>query len=285
MRLKLNTLTTLTLFMGLAYFGCGKNLATILFHPSVEDRVADSLSGRLQAPATITVTNPASFKFAMFGDIQIRAENKTTLTPFKTEVTAKNIDFFVVLGDLTEDGTVDEFTKVKTALDSVGIPYYATIGNHDLFQSGSNGGWTTWQSVFGPATYSVTIANAVRFLFLDSASGDIGQSQFTWLETQLKNTVPFNIVGTHYPIYDGMNPLIWRLASAEERYKLTDLLMRYNVSSYVAGHIHGFKQTQVGTVNHLITGSMYPYELDYGERSYALFTYDHGNLTWQQVTF
>jgi len=229
------------------------------------------------------VANQNFFQFAMFGDVQIQSENKNTLTQFKTDVTSRNIDFFVVLGDLTEDGTTDEFTKIKADLDSVGIPYYATIGNHDLFQQGSSGGWGTWQSTFGPATYSVTVAQAVRFIFLDSASGDIGPSQFSWLETQLKTSTPFTIVGTHYPIYDGFTPLIWRLASTEERYKLTDLLMKYQVTAYVAGHIHGYKENKIGSVNHLITGSMFPYTLDYGNPSYALFTYDHGNLSWQQI--
>ena len=31
------------------------------------------------------------------------------------------------------------------ALDSVGLPYYVTVGNHDLFQSPSNGGWQGWK--------------------------------------------------------------------------------------------------------------------------------------------
>jgi predicted NBD/HSP70 family sugar kinase len=75
----------------------------------------------------------------------------STLELFKNEVTHRNIDFFVVLGDLTEDGSNQELGQIKSDLNQVGIPYYATIGNHDLFQSAPAGGWESWKTIFGAA--------------------------------------------------------------------------------------------------------------------------------------
>ncbi|MEO5970492.1 MAG: metallophosphoesterase, partial [Bdellovibrionia bacterium] len=205
------------------------------------------------------------------------------LPRFKEDIAANNIKFFVVLGDLTEDGTSEEYRVVKSALEGVGIPYYATIGNHDLFQDSSAGGWGTWKSTFGPATYSVVVSNAVRFIFLDTASGDIGANQFLWLKAQLLTKVPFTFVGSHYPIYDGITPIMWRLASLEERYKLTSVLDEGGVYAYISGHIHGYRENQVASFKHFIAGSMFPYELDYGPHGYLLFTYDHGQMTWKHV--
>ncbi len=166
----------------------------------------------------------------------------------------------------------------------MGVPYYATIGNHDLFQSGSSGGWDTWKSTFGPATYSVTIASKVRILFIDTSSGEIGATQFQWLEAQLaNNTVPYVFVASHYPIYDGMTPVMWRLSSVGERYKLMSILNKYSVYGFLGGHIHGYRQTQVGPTLHFTIGSMYPYSLDFGSAGFVMFSYATSGMSWQWV--
>ena len=264
---------------------CGKNFSQILFHPSVEQRVFESLQGGLAVPAAIAPTDPNRFSFAVFGDIQIQSENRHTLARFKQDVATNGISFFVVLGDITENGSVDEFTKAKADLDSVGIPYYTTIGNHDLFQSPDAGGWGTWKTTFGAATYSVTIANAIRFILLDTSSGEVGDTQMRWFEAALQapTSARYTIVGSHYGVHDGITPTIWRLESLEERYKVTSLLNRYGVYAYTGGHVHGFRSGQLGSTLHFSVGSMFPYELDYGTRGYLLFTYDSGNLTWRRV--
>ena len=264
---------------------CAKNISQILFHVNVDQRSAESLSNALPAPVVTTPTDPLNFSFAVFADVQVHQEGVTLLPRFKADVAANNIGFFVVLGDLTEDGTTEEFKVVKTALDAVGIPYYATIGNHDLFQDSTKGGWQAWKDTFGAATYSVLVSNVVRFIFLDTASGDIGPSQFEWLRTQLLTRVPFTFVGSHYPIYDGITPIMWRLASLEERYKLTSLLDESGIFAYIAGHIHGYRENQVAKFKHFIAGSMFPYELDYGVHGYLLFTYNHGQMTWKHMTW
>ena len=148
-------------------FGCGKNPMEMFFHPNVDTRFSDSL--KLATPTAVAV-NSTQFNFAVFSDVHKLEGNSTLLSRFGADVAPKNIGFFVVVGDLTENATTTEYNEVKTELQAVGIPYYATIGNHDLFQAPSAGGWGGWKSTFGPGTYSVTIAGVVRFIFLDSAS-------------------------------------------------------------------------------------------------------------------
>lgn len=266
-----------------AVASCGKDLSQIVAAPSVATRVADSLSGSVSVPTAMTPVSSTDFKFAVFGDVQVRAENVTRLAAFKTAALARGVEFFVVLGDLTEDATNAELTQIKAGLDGVGLPYYTTIGNHDLFQGGSAGGWPKWKTTFGAATYSVTIAGAVRLIFLDTASGDVGARQFQWLDGLLATSVPYTFVGSHYPIYDGFTPLMWRLSSVEERYKLTSLLSQRSVYALIAGHVHGYRQTTVGGVQHFTVGSMYPYELDFGSAGFVMFHYLNGAMSSEWV--
>lgn len=266
-------------------WACGKDLSQVFFHPSVDERVQQSFSDAVTKPAAITPADPNNFAFALMGDIQMRDDGRNYLTRFAQDVAPKGISFFVVLGDLTEDGTASQMALAKSTLDSVGIPYYTTIGNHDLLQDPKNGGWSTWKSTFGAATYSLTIANAVKLIMIDTASGEVGPRQFRWLESQLAESGPIKVVGSHYPIYDGMTPTMFRLSSVEERYKLTSMLDGGGVYSFVSGHVHGYRQSEVARVSHFIVGSMYPYELDYGTHGYLLFRYNNGVMSWERVSF
>mgnify|MGYP001609902444 FL=1 len=118
---------------------CGKNLSQILFAPSVEKRAGDSINGGLTAPTAMVPASATQFSFAVFGDVQVRTENKTLLTRFKQDIVPNAIEFVVVLGDLSEDGKTSQQELSKANLAGLGIPYYATIGNHDLFQESSSG--------------------------------------------------------------------------------------------------------------------------------------------------
>ena len=268
------------LLAALVFLSCQWDLGQAVCHPSVEQRVRESLD--MPAPSAVTVS-PDSFSFAMFGDPQIHDNLVHRLDRFREDVAARNISFFCVLGDLTHDATDEEVRVIRQAMDSVGVRWYATVGNHDLYQSD---GWTKYRQNFGPATYSVTIADRVKLIFIDTASGVIGPTQFDWLEDQLADAEGmFSLVGTHFPCYDGIAPVMWRMASTAERHKLQYLLREYGAWAYVSGHIHGWRHTEVEGVNHFICGTMAPGGLDYGEPGYLLITFAHDSLAWQKVDF
>ena len=262
----------------LAFCACEWDLWAIATRPSVEVRVQESLSGNPPAPGPVEV-DPDSFRFAVFGDPQIGHDYRSSLNLFKEEVGDRGIDFFCVLGDLTNDATPDECDSIKFQLDQVGIAYYATIGNHDLFQADA---WERFKDEYGPSCYEVVIADRIRLIFLDTADGTLGPTQFEWLETKLADNRYERLVLTHFPVYDGEKPLMWRLASPAERTKVQSLLQRHGAFAWCAGHIHGLRHTQVGTVRHLTCGAMAP-ELDYGDPGYLLFTFAGDSLSWEFV--
>jgi hypothetical protein len=262
----------------LSLCACDWDLWGIATRPPVEARVKECLSDTVAAPETVAV-NPDSFSFAVFGDPQIGHDYRSRLDRFRQEVTERGIDFFCVLGDLTNDATPDEVDSIKLQLERVGVPYYATIGNHDLYQGD---GWERFKENYGPSCYSVVIADRIKLIFLDTADGTIGPTQFDWLEGELKDSGFIKIVLTHYPVFEGEKPIMWRLASDAERVKIQSLLGRYGAFAWCAGHIHGWRHMQVDSVNHFTCGAM-AQQLDYGNPGYLLFTFAHDSLSWEFV--
>jgi DNA repair exonuclease SbcCD nuclease subunit len=43
----------------------------------------------------------------------------------------KNVDFCVVVGDMTEDGNQAQNNAVRDLLKGLKMPLYVTVGNHD----------------------------------------------------------------------------------------------------------------------------------------------------------
>lgn len=261
--------------------GCEWDIGQALFHPAADARVQESFE--LPTPAAVAVA-PDSFRFAMFGDIHIRHDTVSMLGRFRQDVGPKGIDFFCVVGDLAHDGMTDEYARAESVLDAVGIPYYVTAGNHDLYQAD---GWQSFKTTFGPATYAVVIADRLKLIFLDTADGTVGAQQFDWLEQELGDSTHTKLVGTHFPMYDGAGPIMRRIASTAERQKLESRLRDGGAYGYVAGHIHGWRHALVEGVNHFTVGSMPPTaaELDYGRRGYLLFTFAHDSLSWERIDF
>jgi predicted phosphodiesterase len=263
----------------LAFCACEWDLWGIVARPTVEDRVRDNLSGMPPAPGPVAV-NPDSFRFAVFGDPQIEHDYQTSLVRFRQEVADRGIDFFCVLGDLTNDATPDEVDSIKLQLGRVGVPYYATIGNHDMFQAD---GWERFKENYGPSCYVVVIADRLKLIFLDTADGTLGPTQFGWFESELADSAYIKVVCTHFPVYDGEKPLMQRLASDAERAKVQSRLERYGAHYWCAGHIHGLRDTQVDSVHHLTCGAMAPGTLDYGSSGYLLFTFARESLSYEFV--
>jgi predicted phosphodiesterase len=262
--------------------GCDWDVGQFLFHPSVEQRVEESFD--LAQPQPVEV-DPDSFTFAVFGDPHYVLGPHPTLERFRGDVVEKGIDFFLVLGDIAHDGTEAQMRRARAGLDSIGRPYYVTNGNHDLYQADA---WLSFKTEFGPSCYSVVIADKLKLIFIDTAEGRLGECQFQWLEQELATAGDrIKFVGTHFPVYDGDTPGVYRMASGPERARLQHLLQKYGVFAIASGHIHGWRDTEVEGVRHFITGTMQASEdgLDFGNLGYMLVTFAHDSLSWQRVDY
>jgi len=256
--------------------GCDWSLREVLSHPTVEQRVRESLA---MPPVEPPPVNPDSFRFAMFGDPQVRKDGIHRLGRFREHVVERGIDFVCVLGDLTHDATEEQIQWMRSALDSLGVPVYAAPGNHDLYQTGA---WDRFKEVFGPGCQWFR-AGRVRIILFDTAGGIIGPTQFRWLEEQLSLSADeIKVLGTHFPLFDGGMPDLYRLASEAERYRLASLLRDTGAWGLVSGHMHYFRAFESNGVRFITCGSMAP-KLDGGEPGYLLLNYAAGELSWQFV--
>lgn len=259
---------------------CRWEASEFFCRPDVDERVAGSL--RLAAPAA-PVVNPDSFSFAVFGDPQVNAGLMHRLGEFADSARVQGLSFFCVLGDLTDDCTEPERATVVAALRAVGVPCYVTIGNHDLYR---RDGWDWFVTTWGPSVYALDVAGRVKLVFLDTADGRLGAAQLDWLAAELaERSCRWVVVLSHVPIVDGPVPIMWRLASAEERYRLLALLLGGGVRAYCAGHIHGWRVERVGGLEHFTVGTMPPRlaDFDYGGPGYVVFSVVGESLFWRRV--
>ncbi len=105
--------------------------------------------------------------------------------------------FVLGIGDLTETGTVPELERFKTELRHLDVPYYATLGNHELHVSPP-----PFHDHFGRGSSSY-LFRGVRFTLMDSAEQTIAERAYDWLDEWLAlGRSHVHIVATHIPPFD-----------------------------------------------------------------------------------
>ena len=105
-----------------------------------------------------------------------------------------DVNAIILLGNVTQSGSVDELRQVKQMLDQVRLPTYFIPGTNDL-QSSINqglGGYGFISSIFGvrpnSQMYQEVDLAGLRLLLLDNADPTIGMTpeQWNWLATTLE---------------------------------------------------------------------------------------------------
>lgn len=149
-------------------------------------------------------------------------------------------EFVLTVGDniYTGSDAIDfdlAFAVPYKALLEAGVPFYATLGNHDK----TNQRFYKPFNMNGANYYAFTKRN-VRFLALDSNYMD--QRQTAWLETQLRNASPadWKIVFLHHPLYSSAR---YHGSARDLRQVLEPLFVKYGVRVVLAGHDHVYERT------------------------------------------
>jgi hypothetical protein len=132
------------------------------------------------------ITAPLSFKFAIIADPHKDMNNlKKALEAAKRE----GVKFVVGIGDLSDVGTIDELRSSKEQFDMVGLPYYITPGDHDLWDARDKDkdADQNFKEIFG-APYQSFAYDSIRFLLVYNSDNYEGLSelQLDWIETELK---------------------------------------------------------------------------------------------------
>lgn len=142
---------------------------------------------------------------------------------------------------------IDKFERPYAPLIKLGLPFFATLGNHD---NPSNRFYKPFN--MGGDRYYTFVRKDVRFVVLDTNLMD--PPQLAWFEGTLKAaTEKWVIVSFHHPLYSDAGR---HGSNVELRVMLEPLLVRYGVGVVFAGHEHVYERTnpQYG-ITYFIEGS------------------------------
>ena len=170
--------------------------------------------------------DPNVFSFAIVGDLHV-GDDAIRLTQIATQAAAEGDAFIILLGDTADEGKSTSYVAVQNALNGQGYltKFLSVIGNHDVF----NEGWDNYKSAMGRSHYTVSYGNS-QFIALDTADGTLGETQYDWLEGELKKSKPTHtFILSHYlPVIPGQRTYL-KLANEEEAMRVMRLSQNYSV--------------------------------------------------------
>ena len=207
----------------------------------------------MRTPPPVFSAKPADgpVRVLAFGDFgNGSGEQKMVAQTIGTYHQGQRFDFAITLGDnfysIGMESPSDPRWKTwfEDLYGPLGIPFYASLGNHDWGHPDSpaaeilySGLTPTWRM---PAAYYTFTAGPVQFFALDTQSVALAQKQREWLDHELtKSQARWKIVYGHHPIYSDGN--------YEDRPDLIASLLPIladRVDAYICGHDHNLQALQ-----------------------------------------
>jgi predicted phosphodiesterase len=235
---------------------------------------------RLQAPAgevTLALTAPDAdaltpFRFALMSDVQEAIDRVTDV--FERVNQVPRLRFLLGAGDLTEQGTREELERFQRELLTLQVPYFTTLGNHELGTSPP-----LYHDYFGRGNFQFRF-HGVYFTLLDSASASLDPHVYDWLDGWLgaaQNDV--NVVAMHIPPIDPIGVRNGSWASRNEAAKLLGRLAEGRVDLTLYGHVHSYYSFDNAGIPAFISGGggAIPERFDRIGRHFLVFDIDATN--------
>jgi 3',5'-cyclic AMP phosphodiesterase CpdA len=182
---------------------------------------------------------PNSVRFAVIGDMGTGEKPQYELAGKMVEYRKKfPFEFVITVGDNIYDG--DAPSDYASAFDlpyklllDAGVPFYATLGNHDqpnlrFYKSFNMDGQQYYTFKKGP----------IRFFALDT--NYMNPRQLAWLEKELQNSgSEWKVCYFHHSLYSSA---AFHGSSTELRRVLEPLFVKYGVQVVFAGHDHVYER-------------------------------------------
>lgn len=188
------------------------------------------------------------------------------------------IDLILLTGDILNYPSKRAVQFVIDELNSCGIPYLFTAGNHDWHLEGLSGSSNDLREKWrkdvlfplyqgeNPSHYSQQI-NGINFLMIDNSTYQMNKEQVDFIRQQSKLGLPM-ILGLHIPVsidgqLYGIGNRNWGAAidkgyelerrerwpeegHNQETYEFVEILLNTPVSIVLSGHVHTFKNERKG---------------------------------------
>ena len=189
-------------------------------------------------PVVLTVRSPrdrtaGAFRFGLLSDVQDAVDQVQDLYDRMNQDPA--LDFVLGTGDVTGHGSAQEYRTFQAALDGLTVPYFTTLGNHELGESPCR-----FQEYFGRGNLHF-VFRGVHFTLLDSASGTLDPLVYDWLDGWLEaGRSSVHVVAMHMPPLDPVGLRNGAFSSRIEAGKLLGELAEGGVDLTLYGHVHSF---------------------------------------------
>jgi 3',5'-cyclic AMP phosphodiesterase CpdA len=182
-----------------------------------------------------------------------------------------DVRFLLGAGDLTRRGTVAELERYQRELLGLDVPYFTTMGNHELGTDPP-----PYQDYFGRDNFQF-VFKGVAFTLLDSASASLDPTVYEWLDGWLDGArSQVNVVSMHIPPLDPIGVRNGAFGSRAEAAKLLSRLAEGLVDLTVYGHIHSYYSFENAGIPAYISGGggAIPERFDRIGRHFMVFEVD-----------
>ncbi len=150
----------------------------------------------------------------------------------------KDAEFYLLLGDLADNGAKDSFTTIRRLVTATKIPFHAVPGNHDCPASNS---YAAYAEVFPDSFNHVFTHRGWQFVALDSSEGTkynnthIQPATFQWLDAELPKLDPLKptVICTHFPLSAKTPNCPLNAEDVLQRF------LNFNLRLTLGGHFHG----------------------------------------------
>lgn len=219
----------------------------------------------------------ADFKFAVISDLFINPTYPQPMDDLQKVVNHINqsvdIEFVLVLGNLTQLGDRESLIKAKNELDKLQMKYYAVSGFNETKYSAS--GSTAFQEIFGSERFDFEF-DGYRFIGLATGpvvrtmDGHINVSDAFWIGRELaKSPKQPVIVATHFPL---------TLNDMDNPYEVTDVLRLYNTKLVLSGNYRKNMKTNYEGLPAFINRSILRDAYD-GLAAYNIYTVGESSIS------
>jgi len=212
-------------------------------------------------------TQRADFSFVFCGDSRFGSrspnDHPEILGRIVKEVNILRPDFFIYGGDGPDYNSLENYERFKACLDSLRVPYYVVVGNHDIYIPDGGYSRKLHRRFFGRTYYSFTYGNTY-FIILDTAGHgtrpwgirESSPEQWEWMMEELGKVKKYEhtFVVTHTPPYDAPPMRNHAFTDAKEAKEFVELMAKYGVTAVLCSHEHLYYEASWGGVPYIISG-------------------------------
>lgn len=186
------------------------------------------------------------FRVAAMADIQTALP--TVNDVFEAINAVPSIRFVVAMGDITQRSETAEYELFDRQIVSLQIPFYTTLGNHELWAE------SHYRERFGRGSFQFDF-KGVSFTFVDSGNAGLDPLVETWLDAWLDAARDrTNVFLTHIPPIDPVGVRYGGFRSADDGRRLLARLVEGKVDLTLYGHIHTYLEFENAGIPAFISG-------------------------------